>query len=196
MYAVFGLRFDGTVDLTAIGTLLLAFATFVSVLVAFIALRRAQELSREEIEHAHRPVLVPIVDHQRMDLGPLGSAERRPKLAGGGLLIIPVENIGAGPALHLEASVAPLDSTGRASPTVSERHAANRIAGVAKGSFVALEIVVPGWTAGTGFALEVTYEDVAAARWRTQAQWKADGFRWDAVEIEQLAYELKARPAD
>lgn len=70
--------FDGTWDWTAVGTLALALATFVSLCFARRALGQAQEqirlgqgqleqtqreieLSRREVEEAHRPVVVPVV---------------------------------------------------------------------------------------------------------------------------------------
>jgi hypothetical protein len=110
--------FDGTWDWTAIGTLALAAATFVSLYFARRSLGQMQqqiklgqaqlgqtqreiELSRSEVEEAHRPVLVPVVDPASyMDLGADGAnRERRPQLEPGGHLFVPVENIGSGPGL-------------------------------------------------------------------------------------------------
>jgi hypothetical protein len=70
--------FNGTWDWTAVGTLALAVATFVSLFFARIALKKTQdqielgqqqlaqtqreiELSRSEVEEAHRPLIVPVL---------------------------------------------------------------------------------------------------------------------------------------
>lgn len=79
MLAFWGLHFNHTWDLTAVGTLALAIATFVSLFFARNALKKTQAqielgqsqlkqtqeeigLSRKEVEQAHRPVLVPVAD--------------------------------------------------------------------------------------------------------------------------------------
>lgn len=71
-----GLHFRDTVDLTAVGTLLLATTTSVSVIFAGWALnhsRREIDEMLQQGERAHRPVLIPIADHRRMELGVLGT---------------------------------------------------------------------------------------------------------------------------
>lgn len=109
--------FNGTWDRTAIGTLalaavtlLLAGASFWMVVLTRGSLAQTKDeiaLSRREVEEAHRPVLVPAVDSTSyIDLGAIGAnRERRPQLEPGGHLFVPVENIGPGPALNVEATV-------------------------------------------------------------------------------------------
>lgn len=62
---------------TAIGTLAVAFVTGVSLYFGWRSLRQNQreiELSRKEVEEAHRPVIVPVVDDTSyMDLGGEGA---------------------------------------------------------------------------------------------------------------------------
>src|ERR1700680_4128893 len=101
--------FNGTWDWTAIGTLALAFVTLLLASATFwmVKLTRGSlaqtkdeiALSRREVEEAHRPVLVPVVDTTSyIDLGADGAnRERRPQLEPGGRLFVPVENIGSGP---------------------------------------------------------------------------------------------------
>jgi hypothetical protein len=189
MVALLGLHFNHTFDLTAIGTVLLALATFVSLLVARRALKQTQdeiELSRAEVEQAHRPVVIPIVDHQRMELGQLGTMERGPRVADGNVLIVPVENIGAGPALRLEARATPIDASGAPSPAPDGPQTPAEIAGLGKGSFAPLEIGVHRLAIGVSFELTVTYEDVADKRWETRGRWSAERSRYVDVRIAPL----------
>jgi hypothetical protein len=187
MPTVLALHVDDTIDLTAVCTLLLALVTFASLLFARGALRSSQEaisLSQTEVERAHLPVLVPIVDHRRMDLGPSGMTERVPRVADGRLLIVPVENIGTGPALRLQARAALLDATGAPSsvPAGPQRPAVS--AGLGVGCFTPLEIEVEGWPAGASFELTVVYEDVARKRWRMRGNWINADHRYMDVQIE------------
>jgi hypothetical protein len=109
--------FNNVFDWTAVGTLALAAVTLALAAATFWMVkltRRSLEqtrdeinVSRREVEEAHRPVLVPVVDSTSyMDLGADGAGrKRRPQLEPGGQLFVPVENIGSGPALNIEASV-------------------------------------------------------------------------------------------
>jgi hypothetical protein len=121
--------FDGTWDWTAIGTLALAAATFVSLYFARRSLAQTQqqiklgqeqleqtqreiELSRREVEEAHRPVLVPfqrsVAVRFRGGEIPAGGG---PKVSGNdpgrqdqprySVAFLPVENVGMGPALNV-----------------------------------------------------------------------------------------------
>jgi hypothetical protein len=122
--------FNGTWDWTAIGTLALAVATFVSLFFARSALKKTQdqielgqqqlaqtqreiELSRSEVEEAHRPVLVP---YQKAGQGVTyrgglissgggpGTSENDPDrddLPRYSAASLPVENVGVGPALNV-----------------------------------------------------------------------------------------------
>jgi uncharacterized membrane-anchored protein YhcB (DUF1043 family) len=157
------LEFIDTFDLTAIGTLALAVATFVSLYFARRALKQAQqqitlgqeqleqtqreiELSRREVEEAHRPVVVPIADSTaRMDVhlakAPL---EKQPQLLERGHLFVPVRNIGAGPALNVEVSIAFLDDAGATGPRPGQTH--GRSAGLGPDRTIPLLIVLHGWS--------------------------------------------------
>ncbi|HEV2944278.1 MAG TPA: hypothetical protein VGX26_04100 [Solirubrobacteraceae bacterium] len=191
--------FDGTWDWTAIGTLALAAATFVSLYFARRSLGQTQkqiklgqaqleqtqreiELSRSEVEEAHRPVLVPVVDSTSyMDLGADGAGrERRPQLEPGGHLFVPVENIGSGPALNVEASVS---GTSVPEEARTEHQTSARVAGLGEGRFLALLVELPFWKELWTFTLTIEYSDVAGKGWRTNALFLRDTGRYDAVTI-------------
>lgn len=194
--------FNGTWDWTAIGTLALAAATFVSLYFARRSLGQMQqqiklgqaqlaqtqreiELSRSEVEEAHRPVLVPVVDSTSyMDLGVDGAnRERRPQLEPGGNLFVPVENIGSGPGLNVEASVS---GTSIPDEARTEHQTSARVAGLGEGHFRALLIDLPFWKELWSFTLTIEYSDVAGKGWRTTALFLRDTGRYDAVTISEF----------
>ncbi len=126
--------FDNVFDWTAIGTLALAVATFVSLYFARRSINQTQqqiklgqqqleqtqreiELSRAEVEQAHRPVIVPF---QKSGLsitfrggevfvgrGPAASENppSRPELPRYSQALLPVENVGMGPALNIRGKL-------------------------------------------------------------------------------------------
>jgi hypothetical protein len=188
------LEFNDTFDLTAIGTLALAVATFVSLHFARRALKQTQreiELSRHEVEEAHRPVVVPIADSTaRMDVhiakAPL---EKQPQLLERGRLFVPVRNIGAGPALNVEVSIAHLDDAGAAGARPGQAH--GRSAGLGPDRTIPLLIVLHGLSNGDepapSFALFIDYDDVAGKSWRTNAIYLGGGIQhFDAITFEAL----------
>jgi hypothetical protein len=191
--------FNGTWDWTAIGTLALATATFVSLFFARRTLGQMQQqiklgqeqlvqtqaeiaLSRREVEEAHRPVLVPVVDSTSyMDLGADGAnRERCPQLEPGGHLFVPIENIGSGPALNVEASVSGVSIPDDAH---TEHQTSARTAGLGHGHFRALLIELPFWKELWSFTLCVEYSDVAGKGWCTVVQFLRETGRYDAVTI-------------
>jgi hypothetical protein len=193
------LAFADNWDATALGTLALAIATFLSLSFARRSLGQMQEqiklgqqqleqtqreieLSRSEVEEAHRPVVVPIVDSTAyMDLGADGAGrERRPQLEPGGRLFLPVENIGSGPALNVEASVA---GESIADEARTEHQTSARVAGLGEGHFRALLIDLPFWKELWTFTLTIEYSDVAGKSWRTTALFLRDTGRYEAVTI-------------
>jgi hypothetical protein len=184
---ILALHFQDAVDPTAIATLLLAVATVWSAMFA----RRALKASQAEIKElqdqgsrAHRPVIIPVVDHGRMDLGPRGTTERMPKLTDGTTLVVPTENIGAGPALRLCATVEFPPHADTPANTAA-RVARTKLMGVAKTSFVVLEFDVDRWPADAGFKLVVDYEDLAKRAWRTEGEWYPKSKRWANVDVNE-----------
>ncbi|MHB8240667.1 MAG: hypothetical protein ACYDHN_01630 [Solirubrobacteraceae bacterium] len=193
--------FNGTWDWTAIGTLALAGVTLAAVIVGAVSLwqtRQAIALSRKEVEEAHRPVVVPIADSTaKMDVHiaktPL---EKTPQLLKGGRLFVPVRNIGAGPALNVEVSIALLDDAGAAGARPGQTH--GRSAGLGPDRTIPLLIVLHGWGNGdepaSSFALFIDYDVVAGKSWRTNAIYLGQGIHhFDAITFEALP--KRKRPA-
>lgn len=184
-----GLHFQHTVDLTAVGTLLLATTTAVSVIFAGWALSHSRMEIDEMLkqgERAHRPVLIPVADHRRMELGVLGTMERAPRLNDGKTLIVPLENIGPGPALDVCGCATLLDLSAPVHrPHAEQATGQAKVVGVAQGSFFPLEIDMPTrWPSSASFELSVTYKDVVGTIWSTQGKWDGERRQWVKVDIE------------
>src|ERR1700691_4112232 len=101
---------------TAVGTLTLAIVTGVSLAFGWTSLRQGQR----EVEEAHRPVVVPVLptrppaSSSRSGRGPRPAYE--PELSGPDGLRFPVQNIGSGPALRVEATIRQLKIGGPQTP--------------------------------------------------------------------------------
>lgn len=166
---------------TAIGTLALAVVTGSSLAFAWKSLRQGQQ----EVEEAHRPVVVPIVGDREV-----GTASRHTSTMGSkvrdGLVLIPVQNIGVGPALHVEASVKLLDAEGKPSIAPVGPQTPGTATGIGKDQSTAIEIRAHGWTEGASFELTVTYRDVAGKGWATVGRYLADHVRYEGVTIEAM----------
>ena len=96
------LEFNDTFDLTAVGTLALALVTVISLVIAARALKQTKEeieVSRREVEEAHRPVVVPTAVYWGVG---------KPKSNAS----IGLNNIGTGPALRITASLELLTTDG------------------------------------------------------------------------------------
>jgi hypothetical protein len=203
---VAGLEFSDSVDLTAIGTLALAAVTFASLVIAARALKQTKAeiaVSRREVEEAHRPVLVPVADNRRIEFAglDLASPPARPRFrptAPGvpeGRMVVPIENIGTGPALRIEAGAKLLTTDGRPAGHGGEptSFGTRSLAASALGW---VEIDTARWSEGACFALTLDYADVAEVRWRTTARYLVDAAqhgnegRYEALEIERMT----ARP--
>jgi hypothetical protein len=168
----FALQFSGKVDPTALATFILALVTLVAVTIAAIALRRTQEelmRSREEIDRAHRPVVVPIHD-----------PNHRPAYLGHGQLIVPVENIGAGPALDLTVYVTPRDENGGVSPAWGEHRQTGAAAGLGASEVTLIEVRVWGVDGLPSYDTWISFKDVAGKEWVSAAKYRPseDGSRY------------------
>ncbi len=112
-----GIEITDDIDPTALATFVLALATFGALFVAIRSLRYTEdaltqtqeevELSRREVEEAHRPVVVPIVDATRK-IRPdrPDSPLMGPQIMLEGILWVPIQNIGSGPALSIDVEIA------------------------------------------------------------------------------------------
>jgi hypothetical protein len=117
--------FHNVFDWTAVGTLALALATLIlatatlwAVYLTRRSLSQTQEeiaLSRREVEEAHRPVIVPLADPRLIRMAgatSMGKPAAQPAVHTTGQLTVPIENIGTGPALRVEASIELLSNKG------------------------------------------------------------------------------------
>ena len=185
---VLALRFQDSVDPTAIATLLLALATVFLAIFARHALKASQREITElhnQGERAHQPVMIPVFDHGRMDLGPRGTTERMPKVTDGTTLLVPTENIGAGPALKLYAK-AELRPHSDTSVNATDRVVRTKLMGVAKTSFLLLEFDVDRWPADPAFTLVLDYKDLAGSGWKTEGEWDPGSKRWTNVDVKKV----------
>jgi hypothetical protein len=156
------LTFTGNVDPTALATIVLAIVTVGLAWIGWKALRQTQseiELSRLEVEQAQRPVLVPVT----------GTANPR---ADGDVLVVPIRNIGAGPALDVEIAVTTLNDAGEFSHAAGPS-STDTLTGIGVADPVAFEIRIPNLGGLPSFAARLTYYDVARRRWVTTAKYLA-----------------------
>lgn len=182
--------FDGTLDWTAVGTLALAIATFVSLVFGRKSLRHGQhaiELSRRQVEEAHRPVVVPVIIPRQPATASVSSSRHTlpngPCVIEPGVLVIPVQNIGAGPALTVAAAIKPLDAEANPHTDLAEFQAPGMVAGIGKDQTIPIEIRAHGWEQLWGFDLTLTYEDVAEKKWSTVSRYHVDEGRYGGVTI-------------
>ncbi len=201
------MTFDGTWDWTAVGTLALAVATFASLYFARRALGQAHEqirlgqkqleqtqheieLSRREVEEAHRPVVVPVAVAHPPETVPLPvnknrtSYPLRPCVAEPGKLVVPVQNIGAGPALNVVASIERLQDDDESWGGATEQQRPGKVAGISPGAPVHIEILYHGWEQRWSFRLTVAYEDLAGKRWATVGDYIGGSRRFESVTVE------------
>ncbi len=195
-----GLRFNEEFDLTAIGTLSLAAATVLSLLVARRSLKQTQAqielgqqqlaetqeeiaLSRREVEEANRPVVVPVTGRQHVTLTSGKKLPAGPYVPEPGLLVVPVMNIGLGPALYLESTIDGLDATGGWSGASSDPRPLGAVAGIGVSGVMRLETVIHDLIDVPDFRLTLIYDDVAGRGWRTVARWIADRGQYEDLTI-------------
>jgi hypothetical protein len=177
------LHWDGAVDLTAVGTVLLALATFVSVQIGRRALRGGQreiELSRREVEEAHRPVVMPLIAYRGANpvLGPHQAKQ--------GHIIVPIENIGSGPALDIEVVVTPRDDEGNQSEAWGDRKYVGKLPGLGAGASKEVNVEIEGLGDLPSLDVWITYSDVAQKEWVTVARWSRPHDGYDDLSVNTL----------
>lgn len=178
------LHFTSEIDLTGIGTVVLAVATAVLAGRTAAAVRQGNT----EIERANRPVLVPIVDRTR-EFIPRGSAgfplEPTPD-SGSDRYYVPVSNIGMGPALRVTSTLSFGDQHGKPSTHGIDTTCNVNVAGISHTSLFTVLVFPSKPSAHTGFALMVEYEDVAGKKWRTIARYDSTDRIYQDVSIVEL----------
>lgn len=137
---LFGVEFTDDVDPTALATFILAAITLATVLVGGIALRRTRseiDLSRREVEEAHRPVLIPIIDAtQELHLWDATTKHPvRPFFREASRVVVPIKNIGSGPALDITASLTPRNDAGEFSEAWGDKKHTSNLVGLGVSEF-------------------------------------------------------------
>jgi hypothetical protein len=175
----------GSIDWTAvaaIATLALAVVTAISVAIGWSALRKAQDevdLSRREVEEAHRPLVVPVIElDQSYRVANIGLIPVAPTVQQGGpfghlrKLIIPVRNIGSGPALDVTVGVIGRNDAGEYSHAWGPECFGGVLA-IGVQEVKPVDISVPPLSDVPSFDIAVTYSDLAGKTWRTSAKYRA-----------------------
>lgn len=176
---VYALTFSGNIDPTALATFLLAAITLVAVVVGGRALGKTQEeieLSRREVEEAHRPVIVPVLDDaQKMILmfDDITDRRARPYYLENNRLVVPIKNIGLGPALNISVDVTPVNDDGQQSAAWGDKNYTIVVLGVGVGEIIPAVVPIPGLSDVPSFGLRVMYHDVAKKPWVTLAKYYA-----------------------
>jgi hypothetical protein len=187
---VVGLTFGGDIDPAAIATFVLAVVAVVGLLLTRRSLSQTQEeiaLSRREVEEAHRPVVVPILIPRDPAASSTTSSRhtlpRGPTVVDPGVLAVPLKNIGAGPALRLEASITRLSDDGTSPTGPTEPQTPGTLCGIGASEIAAIEIFAHAFEDRWHFEVSLTYEDLAGKRWQTVARWNAGERRYTGLEI-------------
>jgi hypothetical protein len=185
-----------TLDWVGLGTLILAGATFALAVVTVLAVLDGKreisatleqaEIARRSLEAGQRPVLVPIVDPVRRysDIGAPHAFPLVPTVRSHRELLIPVINVGVGPALSVRVQVSMRDQNGDASPmpTVTGQGAA---ASIAAGESVTLRLSLDLNTSGTsGLILLLSYYDLGEKKWSTSVLYSASQTKVRSLRID------------
>lgn len=175
-----GLEFTDTVDPATLATAVLAAVAIVGLFLTRRSLTQTQseiDLSRREVEDAHRPVVAPVATARP---GVVSIDASSPLV-----LAVPVVNVGMGPAMRIEASAKLLDAEGNPSLAPTGEQTPALVAGLGAGDTTTLTIKPSHWTTGVSFELTVTYEDVAGKRWRTVGRWVNDRERYEGFTVDR-----------
>jgi hypothetical protein len=169
MVALLGLHFTGDLDATGIATVLLAIATFA---LAFYT-RHAVSQGAQELEQSQRPVLMPMTVSQAGERPWLSDDNKR--------YYLPVQNVGVGPAMAIEADIEFGDIAGQRSsaPPVAGRA---QLTALGAGQETALEFDGVALASAMGFVFNVQYYDVSRKPWFIRGRYSEAEHRFSEVE--------------
>ena len=90
-----------------------------------------------------------------------------------GLLIVPIQNIGSGPALRVETTIKGLNPEGGWSGAFGPPKTTGAMPGIGASGAVSTDLEIDAGKLGDvpGFELVLRYDDVAAKPWRTLVRW-------------------------
>jgi hypothetical protein len=186
------LEFTDDVDPTALATVALALVTLGTLLLLLKSLaytRRALQqtredvdLSRREVEEAHRPVVVPVIDStRRLRPDHPDSPSTLPQVVVHGVIWVPIENIGSGPALSIEASL-DLAAAGLVR-AVGDEGMSGAITGLGVNHRLPVEFPADGLGTVPDFEITIAYRDVAGRLWQTRARYMAGQHRYYDISV-------------
>ena len=173
---------------TALATFVLAVITLVSVIVGGLALRKAQneiDPSRREVEEAHRPVLIPVIDEtQSLSEYDANTASLlRPYYKDAARVVIPIKNIWSGPALSITAAITPRNDAGDFSEVWGDNKHSATVVGLGVSEVYAVAVYADRLGDLPNFDLWLTYEDVAGKTWQTSAKFLKQSSEFTALSI-------------
>lgn len=179
-------------EVTAIATGLLVIVTAVLAVAAILAARYAKDAldtaradlktAQDQLEGVQRPLVVPSTGTQPLVMQGEYSANNT--------LVVPVDNIGPGPALDVRGEIELLDVEGQPSTNRSaalRSIAAEALAGAAPRPPADLRFRASGWQEGASLRLTLYYRDVAGKRWRTTARFHGEPPEWREIRPERYA---------
>jgi hypothetical protein len=200
--AIVGFRFSHTVDVTAVATAIAALATVgLAITTAILArgtrraaiateheaaitreqsqatVRQAEatammvELTKLEATDGRRPVIVPQV---------VGDEGHGPGMvAHGGLIPVPLKNVGLGPALNVSATFkSPSDI---APQLISSEGDFARLPAIGIGELATVGLKTQLALGPLDFVIELTYDDLAQQKYFTSARWDSHDAEYRAI---------------
>lgn len=185
-----GLDSEPTVDITGAATALLALATTGLAWMTHKGVKASRsqvEISRSQMEHSHRPVIVPVQENVKIRFrgGEVHAASptihendpERDDLPAYAHVILPIKNVGMGPALNIR---------GRLSQTDGDAYDVEKpLEGLGAGQVNA--VLFARWqqartgTAGLAeFTAELIYDDIGGRSYSTDVEWRSGPFAFSA----------------
>jgi hypothetical protein len=125
---------------------------------------------------------------------PIHGAAHRPVYLGHGQLIVPIENIGPGPALDVTIYVNPRKDNGGVSEAWGDRRQTGAAAGVGASQVAPIEVRVWGLDGLPSFDFWATYMDVTGREWVTAAKYRPseEGSRYTNMWISEVPAKTSA----
>ena len=101
-----------------------------------------------------------------------------------GLLIVPIQNIGSGPALRVRATVAPLDPSGKWAGGCGAGPPKVEVTGLGVSQTMTLEMQYGGAREVPTFEIFLAYDDVSGKRWHTYGRWNVIQGRYEDLVVD------------
>jgi hypothetical protein len=86
-------------------------------------------------------------------------------------LVVPIKNIGSGPALNISVNVTPVNDEGQQSAAWGGKDYTIVVLGLGVGEVIPAVVPIPGLGDVPSFVLRVMYDDVAEKTWVTLAKY-------------------------